>query len=193
MKYNIKRYKFNDIKMSIEAIKKEIAEYENLIKQVKVCEHNINVLQKNMKKYKDSHVLLKQQYYTLVHTENMLFKDIFDVKQRKKALGYLPSKYFEKAGRDINYFVQFAINNNLDFHISNKFDTETVAVYDRQLLACILKDNRDVLINSGLPLNVDKFVEFVMDKPSVDYQDNPELFILIALAFNDTRLERITK
>ena len=191
MNYNIKHYKFNDIKTSIETVNEENAKLENLVKQVKVSEHNISMLQKNMGKYKDSHVLLKQQYYKLFQAENILFKDIFGVNQGKKALGYLPSNFFKKAGRDINYFVQFAIKNNLEFYISSRCGVESLAVYDRQMLSRILRDNTHILINSGLPLDVDKFVEFVMDKPTVNYRNNPELFMLIALAFNDSRLERI--
>lgn len=189
--YNIKHYKLNNNSKSIESTKAEMSKYETLIKQIKVCEHNINVLQRNMKKFKDSHTLLKQQYYKLLQAENILFKDIFDVSRRKKALGYLPSGNFEKAGRNTDYFVKFAIKHNLDFYISNRFGAVDVAVYDRQLLGCLLNDNKDILINSGLPLNVDSFVEFVMDKPLVSYKTNPELFMLIALAFNDPRLERI--
>ena len=191
MKFNIKRYKFNNITTSIETVNEENAKLENLVKQVKVCEHNINILQKNMGKYKDSHTLLKQQYHKLFKAEEILFEDIFGVNQGRKALGYLPSEFLKKAGRDINYFVQFAMKNNLGFYISTRYNVETVAVYNRQLLTRILHDNIDILVNSGLPLDADKFVEFVMDKPSVSYQNNPELFILIALAFNDSRLERI--
>ena len=75
--------------------------------------------------------------------------------------------------------------------MSKRYDVESVAVYDRQMLSRILRDNVNILVNSGLPLDVDKFVEFVMDKPTVNYRNNPELFMLIALAFNDSRLERI--
>lgn len=189
--YNIKNYKFNNIKVEMEVIEKEIAEYEYLVKQIEISEENIDLLQKNMNKFENPHILLKQQYYKLLETEKVLFADIFDVNKRKKALGYLPSKYFKKTGRNIDYFVRFAIENNLDFYISNKYNTETVAVYDRYMLTCILNDNKNILIDAGLSLNVDEFVEFIMDKPSVYYEDNPELFILIALAFNDHRLERI--
>lgn len=191
MKFNIKHYKFNDIKTSLETVNKENAKLENLVKQIKVSEHNINILQQNMGRYKNSHVLLKQQYQNLFKAEEMLFEDIFGVNQGKKALGYLPSEFLKKAGRDINYFVQFAIKNNLEFYISSRCGVESLAVYDRQMLSRILRDNANILVNSGLPLDVDKFVEFVMDKSTVNYRNNPELYILIALAFNDSRLERI--
>lgn len=191
MKFNIKHYKFNDIKTSLETVNKENAKLENLVKQIKVSEHNINILQQNMGRYKNSHVLLKQQYQNLFKAEEMLFEDIFGVNQGKKALGYLPSEFLKKAGRDINYFVQFAIKNNLEFYISSRCGVESLAVYDRQMLSRILRDNANILVNSGLPLDVDKFVEFVMDKSTVNYRNNPELFVLIALAFNDSRLERI--
>lgn len=191
MKYNIKHYKFNDIKTSLETVNKENAKLENLVKQIKVSEHNINILQENMGKYKNSHVLLKQQYQNLFKAEEMLFKDIFGVNQGKKALGYLPSEFFKKAGRDISYFVQFAIKNNLDFYISSRCGVESVAVYDRQLLSRILSDNENILANSRLSLDVDEFVKFIMDKPPVAYRRYPELFMIIALAFNDSRLERI--
>lgn len=191
MKFNIKHYKFNDIRTSIETVNEENAKLENLVKQIKVSEHNINILQQNMGRYKNSHVLLKQQYQNLFKAEEMLFEDIFGVNQGKKALGYLPSEFLKKAGRDINYFVQFAIKNNLEFYISSRCGVESLAVYDRQMLSRILRDNANILVNSGLPLDVDKFVKFVMDKPPVAYRRYPELFMIIALAFNDSRLERI--
>ena len=50
MYYNIKNYKFNDVKTSIETVNEENAKLENLIKQVKVSEHNINILESNMSK-----------------------------------------------------------------------------------------------------------------------------------------------
>ena len=191
MYYNIKNYKFNDIITSIETVNEENTKLENLIKQVKVSEHNINILEKNMRKYKNSHALLKQQYHRLFQAENMLFEDIFSVNQGKKALGYLPVKFLKEAGRNIGYFVQFAIKNNLGFYVSNRCDVESVAVYNRQLLSRILSDNKNILTNSGLSLDVDEFVKFVMDKPPLAYRSYPELFMIIALAFNDSRLERI--
>ena len=189
--YNIKHYKFTDIKTSMDEIDKELAEYENLVKRINISNHNINVLQNNMGKFKNSHILLKQQYQKLFETEDILLADIFDVSKGKKALGYLPNKAVKKAGRDINYIVQFAIKNNLDFHISNRNTVESISVYNRYFLRKILNDNKDILIDSGLSLDEDEFVRFVMDKPTVTYRSNPRLFILIALAFNDSRLERI--
>ena len=107
------------------------------------------------------------------------------------AILIIRNKAVKKAGRDINYIVQFAIKNNLDFHISNRNTVESISVYNRYFLRKILNDNKDILIDSGLSLDEDEFVRFVMDKPTVTYRSNPRLFILIALAFNDSRLERI--
>ena len=75
--------------------------------------------------------------------------------------------------------------------MSKRYDVESVAVYDRQLLSRILSDNENILANSRLSLDVDEFVKFVMDKPPIAYRRYPELFMIIALAFNDSRLKRI--
>lgn len=189
--YNIKHYKFNNRTVSLEEVNKEIAEYENLAKNLRQLETHIENLQKNIKSISNSQSILKKYYEEFKRIENKLFEDIYDVALGKKALGYLPEKHFKPIGRNTNYFVLFAIDNNLDFYVSNKYGQETVAVYNRDMLELILKANEEILINSGLSLDVDEFVDFVMDKPSVYYEDNPKLFILIALAFNDPRLEVI--
>lgn len=189
--YNINHYQFNNRTVSIEEVEQEIAQYEKLVESLVTTEKEIEFLQKNMNNIPDSQTLLKAHYKIFKEIENMLFEDIYDVSLGKKALGYLPEKHFKPAGRNTNYFVLFAIDNNLDFCVSNKYGPETVAVYNKDMLGAILNDNEEILTNSGLSLDVDEFVDFIMNKPSVSFNDNPELFILIALAFNDPRLELI--
>lgn len=120
----------------------------------------------------------------------VIHKDIFNV-GKTKALGYLPKTYFNEKGRDINYFIEFAIDNSLEFYICNRFDNPTIVVYHKKWLEALLYSNKEVVQESGLSLNADEFVEFVMEYDDVDYDKNTELYILIAMAFNGPRLDKV--
>lgn len=163
--------------------------YNDLSKKIDILNSNINTLKNNFGEYKDAKNMMLKQYSLLRAVEKKFYKDIFNV-GKTKALGYLPKTYFDKKGRDINYFIEFAIDNNLEFYICNRFNNSTIVVYHKKWLEALLYSNKEVVQKSGLSLTDDKFVEFIMEY-DVDYDKNTELYMLIAMAFNDPRLEQV--
>lgn len=184
---NFKLKKFYYTKEENEA---DIEVYNDLSKKIDILNSNINRLKNNFSEYKDAKNMMLKQYSLLRAIEKKFYKDIFNV-GKTKALGYLPKTYFNEKGRDINYFIEFAIDNSLEFYICNRFDNPTIVVYHKKWLEALLYSNKEVVQESGLSLNADEFVEFVMEYDDVDYDKNTELYILIAMAFNVPRLDKV--
>lgn len=184
---NFKSKKFYYTKEENEA---DIEVYNDLSKKIDILNSNINRLKNNFSEYKDAKNMMLKQYSLLRAIEKKFYKDIFNV-GKTKALGYLPKTYFNEKGRDINYFIEFAIDNSLEFYICNRFDNPTIVVYHKKWLEALLYSNKEVVQESGLSLNADEFVEFVMEYDDVDYDKNTELYILIAMAFNGPRLDKV--
>ena len=184
---NFKLKKFYYTKEENEA---DIEVYNDLSKKIDILNSNINRLKNNFSEYKDAKNMMLKQYSLLRAIEKKFYKDIFNV-GKTKALGYLPKTYFNEKGRDINYFIEFAIDNSLEFYICNRFDNPTIVVYHKKWLEALLYNNKEVVQESGLSLNADEFVEFVMEYDDVDYDKNTELYILIAMAFNGPRLDKV--
>ena len=184
---NFKLKKFYYTKEENEA---DIEVYNDLSKKIDILNSNINRLKNNFSEYKDAKNMMLKQYSLLRAIEKKFYKDIFNV-GKTKALGYLPKTYFNEKGRDINYFIEFAIDNSLEFYICNRFDNPTIVVYHKKWLEALLYSNKEVVQESGLSLNADEFVEFVMEYDDVDYDKNTELYILIAMAFNGPRLDKV--
>ena len=184
---NFKLKKFYYTKEENEA---DIEVYNDLSKKIDILNSNINRLKNNFGEYKDAKNMMLKQYSLLRAIEKKFYKDIFNV-GKTKALGYLPKTYFNEKGRDINYFIEFAIDNSLEFYICNRFDNPTIVVYHKKWLEALLYSNKEVVQESGLSLNADEFVEFVMEYDDVDYDKNTELYILIAMAFNGPRLDKV--
>ena len=126
---NFKLKKFYYTKEENEA---DIEVYNDLSKKIDILNSNINRLKNNFSEYKDAKNMMLKQYSLLRAIEKKFYKDIFNV-GKTKALGYLPKTYFNEKGRDINYFIEFAIDNSLEFYICNRFDNPTIVVYHKKM------------------------------------------------------------
>ena len=186
----VQNFKLKKFYYTKEENNKDIEIYNDLSKKIDILNSNINTLKNNFGEYKDAKNMMLKQYSLLRAIEKKFYKDIFNV-GKTKALGYLPKTYFNEKGRDINYFIEFAIDNSLEFYICNRFDNPTIVVYHKKWLEALLYSNKEVVQESGLSLNADEFVEFVMEYDDVDYDKNTELYILIAMAFNGPRLDKV--
>ena len=186
----VQNFKLKKFYYTKEENNKDIEIYNDLSKKIDILNSNINTLKNNFSEYKDAKNMMLKQYSLLRAIEKKFYKDIFNV-GKTKALGYLPKTYFNEKGRDINYFIEFAIDNSLEFYICNRFDNPTIVVYHKKWLEALLYSNKEVVQESGLSLNADEFVEFVMEYDDVDYDKNTELYILIAMAFNGPRLDKV--
>lgn len=190
-KLKVQNFRIGTFSISQEEFKAELDRYEYLKNKLGILNKNINMLKNNFLKYKNSQEALTKQYNLLKAVENEFYKDIFQV-GKTKALGYLPESYFKNTGRDLNYFIEYAINRKLSFHITDaKYTSRIIAVYDKKWIEKLLYANQDILYKNNLPFDADNFVKFITDGKSVDYEDNMELFLLIAMAFNDNRLEKV--
>lgn len=187
----VQNFKIGTFRCSQKQLELETQRFDYLKEKISVLNKNINILKSNFSKYKNAQEILAKQYTLLRSIEDELYKDVLQV-GKTKALGYLPEPYLCASGRNLDYFIEYAISRNLSFHISEKgFTSRVLAIYDKRWVENLLNSNKDILYKNNLPLDADSFVKFVMDGKRVHYEDNMELFLLIAIAFNDSRLERI--
>ena len=160
-----------------------------LRRKINICKKNIRNIQTKLDDYERARAYMAEQYKLLFELEKKLFADLFNVGVTK-CMGYLPKNLIIQGGRDYDYFIEFAIKNNLEFYIATATENigERLYIFDRKKLNILLKVNSHILEELNFPVDVDFFVEYVANGRLITFEENNNWYTLVAMSFNDFRL-----
>ena len=116
--------------------------------------------------------------------------DLYNV-GKTKAVGYLPIPNINKYGNDtVENVIEWCKLNNLKYKIFTEKEGSTwggaLYVYDYNMLEKILEKHYNILQSANVPLNPDKYVDYI-ETNIVNNDLFPQAYKIIGLTFNDKR------
>lgn len=115
-------------------------------------------------------------------------KDLLIVGPRKP-IGYLPLDTIEAGGYDVNDLIQKLASDGLQvLRTGGIVASGALYAWDRDALQKLLDRNLRTLEQAGWPVDVDSFVMHIIEQ-AISFRENPALYRVIGLAFNDERFQ----